>query len=41
MRSLGQEQQVYVLFHTSKPLHVVCRGPDLDTCYGPLRRVQE
>ena len=39
--STGQEQAVYVLFHTSKPLHVVCRDPDLDTCYGPLRRVQE
>lgn len=39
--STGQEQQVYVLFHTAKPLHVVCRDPDLETCYGPLRRVQE
>ena len=39
--STGQEQAVYVLFHTSKPLHVVCRDPDLETCYGPLRRVQE
>jgi hypothetical protein len=39
--STGQEQAVFVLFHTSKPLHVVCRDPDLDTCYGPLRRVQE
>lgn len=37
----GQEQVVYVLFHSSKPLHAVCRDPNLETCYGPLRRVKE
>ena len=37
----GQEQVVYVLFHSTKPLHAVCRDPSLDTCYGPLRRVTE
>jgi len=32
---------VYVLFHSSKSLHAVCRDPNLETCYGPLRRVNE
>jgi hypothetical protein len=37
----GQEQVVYVLFHSSRALHAVCRDPNLETCYGPLRRVKE
>ena len=39
--STGQEQSVYILFHSSRSLHAVCRGPSLDECYGPLRRVKE
>jgi hypothetical protein len=34
----GQEQIVYILFHSSKALHAVCREPNLDACYGPLHR---
>jgi hypothetical protein len=37
----GQEQVVYVLFHSSKSLHAICRDPNLDNCYGPLHRVKE
>jgi hypothetical protein len=37
----GQEQVVYVLFHSSRELHAVCRDPNLEACYGPLRRVKE
>jgi hypothetical protein len=39
--SSGQEQTVYILFHSSKALHAVCRDPSLEVCYGPLHRVQE
>jgi hypothetical protein len=39
--STGQEQEVYVLFHSSGNLHAVCRDPNLETCYGPLHRVKE
>lgn len=37
----GQEQVVYVLFHSTKSLHAICRDPSLDACYGPLHRVKE
>ncbi|HEX9451959.1 MAG TPA: hypothetical protein VF934_11145 [Burkholderiales bacterium] len=39
--STGQEQTVYILFHSSRTLHAVCREPSLEVCYGPLRRVKE
>jgi hypothetical protein len=39
--STGQEQAVYVLFHSSKSIHAVCRDPNLGVCYGPLRRIRE
>ncbi len=39
--STGLENTVYILFHSSKSLHAVCRDPNLDTCYGPLSRVKE
>jgi hypothetical protein len=39
--STGQEQTVYILFHSSRALHAVCREPSLEVCYGPLRRVKE
>jgi hypothetical protein len=37
----GQEQTVYILFHSTRDLHAVCRDPNLDACYGPLHRVTE
>jgi len=39
--SSGQEQTVYIVFHSSKALHAVCRDPSLDACYGPLHRIKE
>jgi hypothetical protein len=39
--STGQEQAVYVLFHSSRELHAVCRDPSLEVCYGPLHRMKE
>ena len=39
--STGQENTVYVLFHSSGSIHAVCRDANLDACYGPLRRVKE
>ncbi len=37
----GQESTVYVLFHSSRSIHAVCRDPNLEACYGPLRRMKE
>ena len=37
----GQEQTVYILFHSTKALHAVCRDPSLEACYGPLHRATE
>jgi hypothetical protein len=39
--STGQENTVYIRFHSSRSIHAVCRDPNLDTCYGPLRRIKE
>lgn len=39
--STGQENEVYVVFHSSKSIHAICRDPNLDACYGPLRRIKE
>ena len=39
--STGQENTVYVLFHSSRPIHAVCRDSNLEACYGPLHRVSE
>ena len=30
---------VYVVFHGTQPLHLVCQEPSLERCFGPLRRV--
>ena len=37
----GQESTVYILFHSSRAIHAVCRDANLDACYGPLRRINE
>ncbi len=37
----GQESTVYILFHSSRSIHAVCREPNLEACYGPLRRMKE
>jgi hypothetical protein len=37
----GQESTVYILFHSSRSIHAVCRDANLDACYGPLRRMKE
>jgi hypothetical protein len=37
----GQESTVYVLFHSSRSIHAVCRDPNLEACYGPLHRIKE
>ena len=34
----GQESTVYIVFHSSRPIHAVCMNPNLDACYGPLHR---
>ncbi len=39
--STGQESTVYVLFHSSKAIHAVCRDPSLEACYGPLHRMKK
>ena len=31
---------LYIIFHKTEPLHLVCQTPALDHCYGPLRRVE-
>ena len=38
--STGQASTVYVLFHSSKAIHAVCRDPSLEACYGPLHRMK-
>ena len=38
--STGQESTVYVLFHSSKAIHAVCRDPSLEACYGPLHKMK-
>ena len=37
----GQESTVYIVFHSSRPIHAVCRNPNLDSCYGPLHGIGE
>jgi hypothetical protein len=32
---------IYVVFHKTQPLHLVCETPALEQCFGPLRRVNE
>ena len=39
--STGQESTVYVLFHSSKAIHAVCRDSSLEACYGPLHRMKK
>lgn len=31
---------VYVIFHRTQPLHLLCETPGLERCLGPLRRVR-
>ncbi len=31
---------IYILFHKTQPLHLVCQTPTLNQCFGPLRRVE-
>lgn len=31
---------VYVAFHPVQPMHVVCREPTLESCFGPLERTE-
>jgi hypothetical protein len=31
---------IYVIFHRTEPLHLICYKPSLDECFGPLRRTQ-
>ena len=39
--STGQENTVYILFHSSRSIHAACRDSNLDACYGPLSRTKE
>jgi hypothetical protein len=31
---------IYIIFHLTQPLHVVCYTPALEQCFGPLKRVE-
>ena len=31
---------VYIIFHPTQPLHLVCQTPALEQCFGPLKRVE-
>lgn len=32
---------VYLIFHRTQPLHLVCKEPSLQLCFGPLRGVSK
>lgn len=42
-RAPGGEQNpytVYIIFHPTQPLHLVCQTPELDQCFGPLEKIE-
>ncbi len=36
----GAPHTVYVIFHRSEPMLLICQTPALDHCFGPLRRIE-
>jgi len=43
-RPAGTQQpafSVYIIFHPTEPLHLVCEGPTVERCLGPLRRIAD
>ena len=43
-RPAGSKQpafSVYVVFHPSEPLLLICESPNMDRCLGPMRRVTD
>ncbi|MFK7965498.1 MAG: hypothetical protein AB8C46_16180 [Burkholderiaceae bacterium] len=43
-RPAGSKQpafSVYVVFHPTEPLLLICENPNMDRCLGPMRRVND
>ena len=36
----GAPYTVYIIFNKEQPLHLVCKTPAIDQCFGPLERVK-